>query len=126
MLLNYLILLLLLFVITEHHRVVTTDHDKVISISSVLGAQLILNTEVLNELENIVWYKGINDLKLLISNSVSLDFTVQNQSRYHIVNQTKLLIEQTLIGDEGYYTLKIKNQSKNLKQYLYHVRFLFF
>jgi hypothetical protein len=125
MLFNYLLLIVLKLIIVEHQHAVAHNHDNIISISSVLGTQLLLNTELLdqrtdNEVSKaIVWYKGINDLKPLIA---SRDLSVNiPQSRYHIVNRTNLLIAQTFIGDEGFYTLKIRTEPNISKQYLYHV-----
>ena len=122
MLRNYLILLLLVnlrLIIAENHRGITYNHDNVISISAVLGQRLIIYGEVSNKLiineeyKTIVWYKG--------STSLSIDSNISRPSRYSIINQTKLLIEQTLIGDEGFYTLKIQTKSNIYKQYLCHV-----
>ena len=144
--LNYRIPLLISFlhlIIAKHSHVVAYNHDNIISIASVLGTRLIFNTKEINEqtsgknLEVILWYKGIIDLEPLISSSVplisstnlSIDSSIPNQSRYHIINRTKLTIEQTLIGDEGFYTLKIQTRSNIYERYLYHVcsyRFLTF
>ncbi|CAF0745801.1 unnamed protein product [Rotaria sp. Silwood1] len=88
-------------------------------VSSVLGTRLIFNIDRIDELTDgeslrtIFWYKGIIDLKPL--------YTFANQSRYHIINRTKLLIKKTSIGDEGFYTLKIQTKLNTYKQYLYHV-----
>jgi len=125
MLFNDLISLLL--IIAEYHRVVTNNHDNIISISSVLGTQLLFNAEIFDKLTDdedskpIVWYKGITNLKLLV-NSHSL--STSNQSRYYLINQTKLLITKTFIGDEGFYTLKIQTKPNIYKQYLFHVNFI--
>ncbi|CAF1071414.1 unnamed protein product [Adineta steineri] len=117
----FLQLIILQLTIAKHHDVAITDHNTIISISSILGTQLIFNVDTFNELRDgnssktISWYKGITNLKPLISNSVSI------QSRYKLINQTKLIIEQTLIGDEGFYTLKIQTDINISKHYLYHV-----
>jgi len=131
---NYLIHLLLIvlkLIIAEHHRVITNKHDNIISISSVLGTRLLFDAEILDQrtdgegLKTIFWYKGITDLKPLVnSHSLSIDVTVPIQLRYHLVNRTKLLIKQTLIGDEGFYTLKIQTEPNIYKQYLFHVNFI--
>jgi hypothetical protein len=140
--LKYLISLLLIVLksnVVEHHRPIIANHDTIISISSVLGTRLTFNVKVLNELidgenpKTIIWYKGIIDLKPLISNSIPLpysngllvNFPVPAQSRYRLVNQTKLNIEQTMIGDEGFYTLRIQTDSNTYAHYLYHVSFIF-
>jgi len=118
MLLNYLISLLLITLKLSNAKY---HYDNTISISSILGTQLIFNVEISDELrvdeilQTIIWYKGRTDLKLLINSTDS------HQSRYHLVNHTNLLIDQTLIGDEGFYTLKIKIKPNIYKQYLYHV-----
>lgn len=140
MLLDYwtiFLLIIVCLVIAEHHN--TNNHDHIISISSVFGTQLLLNTEesdISIEDENlgtVSWFKGIFDLKLLISNSKSSinsnDLSVEkdtlsNISHYRIINRTKLSIEQTLIGDEGFYTLKIRTELNTYRQYTYHVRCL--
>jgi len=141
--LKYLISLLLIVLksnVVEHHRPIIANHDTIISISSVLGTRLTFNVKVLNELidgenpKTIIWYKGIIDLKPLISNSIPLpysngllvNFPVPAQSRYRLVNQTKLNIEQTMIGDEGFYTLRIQTDSNTYAHYLYHVSFILF
>lgn len=115
MLFNYLILSL---IIAEHHSVVTN----IISISAIVGRELLFNDEILENDENskpIVWYKGITNLKLLINSyGLSVNLPSSSQSRYYLVNRTKLLIKQTLIGDEGFYTLKIQTKS-----YIFHVNF---
>ncbi|CAF1014783.1 unnamed protein product [Adineta steineri] len=118
----FLQVIVLQLTIAKHHHVAITDHNTIISISSILGTQLIFNVDTFNELRDgnssktISWYKGITNLKPLISNSVSI------QSRYKLINQTKLTIEQTLIGDEGFYTLKIQTDINISKHYLYHVK----
>jgi hypothetical protein len=122
MLLNYRIPFLLIvfkLINAEHY------HDDIISISSVLGTRLIFNVEIFDEdLQIVFWYKGSTDLKPLInSTGLSVNFTIPTRSRYYIVNQTRLIIEQTLIGDEGFYTLKIRTKPNIYKQYLYHVGF---
>jgi hypothetical protein len=117
-----LLLIILNLIIAEYHRVVTNNHDNIISISSVLGTRLLFNGEILDKLtddedsKSIVWYKGITNLKSLVNSS--------NQSRYYLINQTKLLITKTFIGDEGFYTLKIQTKSNIYKQYLFHVNFI--
>ncbi|CAF0739214.1 unnamed protein product [Rotaria sordida] len=122
MLFNYRINLILIFlnlIIAEHYNTVLNNHDNIILISSVLGTQLIFNVEEINEviddenLKTIFWYKGIINLKPL--------YIISNRSRYHIINRTKLIIEQVSIGDEGFYTLKIQTKLNTYKQYLYHV-----
>lgn len=124
MLVYYLIHLLFIVlksIIAERHRAVTSNHENIISISSVLGTSLIFNTEILDKFTNdedsktILWYKGINDLKLIRNSHDS------SRSRFQIVNRTKLLITQTFIGDEGFYTLKIQSKRNIYNQYLYHV-----
>ena len=121
--LTYLLLIVLQLIIAEHHRPFIYNHDTIVSISSMLGTQLVFGTEVINEdFKTIDWYKGITDLKPLVDSvGLIVDFIVPTQSHYHIVNRTKLLIEQTLIGDEGFYTLKIQTELNTYKQYLYHV-----
>jgi hypothetical protein len=126
-----LILIILELIVAEHQRTITYNHDNIISISSVLGTRLIFNVEILDELisnddpKTIVWYKGSNDLKPLINfTGLLADVTVPIHSRYHLVNRTKLIIEQTSIGDEGFYTLKIQIKTNVYKQYLYHVGFI--
>jgi len=122
-----LLLIILNLSTTEHHRVVTNNHDNIISISSLLGTRLLFNAEILDKLTDdedskpIVWYKGITNLKSLVN---SHGLSISNQSRYHLINQTKLLITKTFIGDEGFYTLKIQTESNIYKQYLFHVRFI--
>jgi hypothetical protein len=107
--------------IAERYRAINTNHDNIISISLVLGTPLIFNTEILDKLiddegfKKIIWYKGISDLQPIINSHGS------SQSRFQIVNQTKLLITHTFIGDEGFYTLKIQTKLNINKQYHYHV-----
>ncbi|CAF2852483.1 unnamed protein product [Rotaria sp. Silwood2] len=123
MLLNYQIVLVLNFlnlIIANHYSTILNNHDNIRLISSVLGTRLIFNVDGVNEItidgesvKTIFWYKGIIDLKPL--------YIVPNRSRYHIINRTKLLIEQTSIGDEGFYTLKIQTKLNSYKQYFYHV-----
>jgi hypothetical protein len=115
-------------IIAKHHHGVTN----IISISSILGTQLLFNAEILDKLvddensKTIVWYKGITDLKPLVnSHSLSVNFTISIQSRYYIVNRTKLVIKQTSIGDQGFYTLKVQTEPNISKRYLFHVSFIF-
>jgi len=122
-----LLLIILNLIIGEYHRVVTNNDDNIISISSVLGTRLLFNAEILDKLiddedsKTIVWYKGITNLKSLVN---SHGLLTSNQSRYHLINRTKLLITKTFIGDEGFYTLKIQIEPNIYKQYLFHVRFI--
>ncbi|CAF1485921.1 unnamed protein product [Adineta ricciae] len=119
---------------TREERVVTGQYshlasqnsDLVISLSAVLGAQLVFNLDKiieLNDSKNITWYKGGDDLKRAIFTLVrsTHSYIVPISSRYVIVNQTKLLILRTLVGDEGFYTFEIKINSKNSEYYFYHV-----
>lgn len=89
---------------------------EIISLSSVLNTSLIFNTEILDnhQWEVIFWFKGKTNDQLLIDTS-------RINSRYGVINRTKLYIKQTLLGDEGYYTLKIQTKTKSFKEYFYHV-----
>ena len=119
----YLLLILLKFITAEHHRRAISNYDNIIPLSSVLGTSLLFNLERFerstdNEHRRFIsWYKGITNLKLLISNNIS----VSTQSRYSLLNQTNLLIKQTIKGDEGFYTLKIQTKSNLPKDYFCHV-----
>ncbi|CAM4755038.1 unnamed protein product [Rotaria magnacalcarata] len=131
----FLLLVFLNLIIAEHYSAAVHNHDNIILISSVIGRQLTFDVEGIKEFiddenfETIVWYKGITDLKPLISNSESsinsydlpVEYNVSNRSRYSLVNQTILAIEQTSIDDEGFYTLKIISELNDHKQYIYHV-----
>lgn len=133
MVFNYRIILLLILI--EHYSAILDNYDNVIIISSVLGTELKFPIVEIDDenLELVSWYKGITDLKLLIINPISsktnyellLESTVSNRSHYSIVNQTQLIIKYTSIGDEGFYTLKIKAQFNTFKQYVYHVSSIF-
>lgn len=138
MVFNYRIILLLIYlklIVIEHYSAILDNYDNVIIISSVLGTELKFPIVEIDDenLELVSWYKGITDLKLLIINPISsktnyellLESTVSNRSHYSIVNQTQLIIKYTSIGDEGFYTLKIKAQFNTFKQYVYHVSSIF-
>ncbi|UJR33073.1 hypothetical protein I4U23_020532 [Adineta vaga] len=138
MLSNYhLLFLLILFklITAKYYHPSIKNSDTITSISSFLGARLLFNLDVINEFikndhsKTITWYKGIGDLKQSIANLVpfinpyklSRDVPTLISPRYFLIDQTKLLIEQTLIGDEGFYTLEIRINSNISKYYLYHV-----
>lgn len=96
------------------------------SISSVLGSPLQLDVDRSELYERVRWYKGTTDLKSLISTPTSPvtddELTRSLLLRYRLVNRTDLRVEQTSVGDEGFYTLKAHTSSDHYKEYLYHVR----
>ena len=85
-----------------------------------------------NPTKEFVGTREFTDLKPLVSTSTSLTSDDEDQSlipgrssavsRHRLVNGTDLRIEQTRLGDEGFYTLKAQTSSNQDKQYLYHVR----
>ena len=124
---SLLLLIIVKLVTGQYSYLPIQDTDPVIPLSAVLGAQLVFNLDEIIELnysKTITWYKGAGDLKRAILTPVrsTQSHSVPISSRYAIVNQTKLLILQTLVGDEGFYTLEIKTNLKNFEYYFYHVR----
>lgn len=114
----YYLAYFLLFIAQEN----AYDHENIVSISTVLGTQLLFDTEVLKQFnENadfstITWSKGITNRKSLIYDSLT-----SSSSRFHIINRTKLFIAHTRLGDEGFYTLEIHHDENPSTEYLFHV-----
>ena len=121
-------LLILQRIAVRSHSSVARHQYKIRSISSVLGSTLQLDVDQGELYERVRWYKGTTDLKSLVSTSTSPpsdDASARSPLlRYRLVNRTDLRIEQTSVGDEGFYTLKAHTSSDHYKEYLYHVRCL--
>jgi hypothetical protein len=131
MLANYFAFVLLVGLkqsITAGNRPIIRNHDSVIALSSVLGSRLVFNVDNVDS-KTITWYKGLSDLKPLISNAApsahahDLSFKIHRPvlARHQLHNGTKLVIEQTSVGDEGFYTLTVGTDPATLKHFLYHV-----
>ena len=120
MLLYYLTYFFL--IVVQGHHTSAYDHDEIISLSTVLGAQLLFDTEVLDQFsENedfttLIWSKGIHNQQPLVDG-----FLVSPSSRFQLIDRTKLFITHTSIGDEGFYTLNIQTHGDPLTTYLFHV-----
>ena len=118
MLFNYRCLSLLLILRwlagEQHQRRIAAD-DGITSVASLLGARLELHWDSLEERigsresTQLDWYKGMTDGKRLSS------------ERYRLHGRIHLLLERTSVGDEGFYTLKLRNQSMIYDQHLFHV-----
>lgn len=110
----YYLAYFLLFVVQAY------EHENIISISAVLGARVLFDTEAFDQFSEyedsttIIWSKGFAHRKVLISSS----------SRFSVINATKLLITHTLIGDEGFYTLEIQADENPSIEYLFHVSWI--
>jgi hypothetical protein len=105
--------------------------NNAISISTVLGTSVVLEFDRIkynihhDTYTETQWFKDSTR-----SISSTFDSTLlaidNNTSRYRLINRTDLFIERTIIGDEGFYTLKVSTKSHQYKYYVYHVRtFLF-
>lgn len=98
------------------------DHQRIVSLSAVLGAQLLFDAEILNQFnENedlivLIWSKGIHHQPPAVDDSL-----ISSSSRFQLKNRTKLFITYTSIGDEGFYTLNIQTHGNLLTTYLFHV-----
>lgn len=85
-----------------------TSTEEILSISARLGSAVIFPIESHDESKprSIEWRR----------NETTLKFDVD---RYRWINRTSLMIERTIVGDEGFYTLKIDASTKTIR---FHVR----
>ena len=128
MLFNYRclsLLLILRWLVGGQYQGRVADHVGITSVASLLGARLELHCDSFEERigsresTQADWYKGSTDGKLLISSFVS--FARLRSERYRLRDRIHLLLEQTTVGDEGFYTLKLRNASMIYDQHLFHV-----
>ena len=85
-----------------------TSTEEIRSISTRLGSAAIFPIDRQDELKSrsIEWRRDETTLKFDVD-------------RYRLINRTSLMIERTLVGDEGFYTLKIVAPTKTIR---FHVR----
>ena len=98
----FLVHLLVLFFVQQ------TSTEEIRSISARLCSAVIFPIDRHDELKHrsIEWRR----------NETTLKFDVD---RYRLINRTSLMIERTLVGDEGFYTLKIVAPTTTIR---FHVR----